>query len=86
MPTSGISDLEAVAGAGGFKFENKDTVYLRFNGDEIDVKYSYHDDWDNEVLEDFIDGGNNGVIFAKNSEQILIPQICLELFHRKMFG
>ncbi len=67
MPTSGISDLEAVAGAGGFKFENKDTVYLRFNGDEIDVKYSYHDDWDNEVLEDFIDGGNNGVIFAKNS-------------------
>jgi hypothetical protein len=64
LPTDGLSPIEAAADDNGYKFINKDTLYLTFAGDSIKFRYQWNKK-DTTVLATSL--APNGVIFAKNS-------------------
>lgn len=64
LPTDGLSPIETEADNGGYKFTNKDTVYLTFAGDSIKYKFQYAKP-DTTVLASIF--APNGVIFAKDA-------------------
>lgn len=64
LPLDGLTPMETVADAGGYKFTSKDTIYLTFAVDSIKVKYAW-----NGVTSTFLSSNfaPNGVIFAKDA-------------------
>lgn len=63
MPDNGVSKLDT-ASLGGYKFNDKDTVYLLFQGDSIKIKYAKLGSYSSVFAKTF---APNGVIFASNS-------------------
>jgi hypothetical protein len=64
LPTNGLSPIEIEADNGGYKFVNKDTVYLTFATDSIKYKFNYTDPYTTVLASSFT---SNGVIYAKDA-------------------
>ncbi|MFI5236745.1 MAG: hypothetical protein ACHQLA_02270 [Ignavibacteriales bacterium] len=64
MPTTSITDLEALALDEGAYFSGKDTVFLTFQGDSVLYRSSYNSP-DSSLLLSSI--APNGILFAKNA-------------------
>lgn len=64
LPTDGLSPIETDADNGGYKFTNKDTVYLTFAEDSIKYKFNYTDSYTTVLASSF---APNGVIYAKDA-------------------
>ena len=64
LPSDGLSPIETEADNGGYKFTNKDTVYLTFAADSIQFKFKYSDPYTTVLASSF---APNGVIFAKDA-------------------
>lgn len=65
IPSNGVSNLNAAATAGGYKFTGRSLVYLEFRGDSIRYRYSSSGSWNYALASTF---APNGAIFAENSE------------------
>jgi hypothetical protein len=63
MPLDGVNVLDT-ASLGGYRFTNRDTVYLMFQGDSIKIKYAKFGTYSSVFAKTF---APNGVIFAENS-------------------
>lgn len=64
LPVDGLTSIENAADADGYKFTNKDTVYLTFAVDSLKIKYAWNGPTTTVLASSF---ATNGVIFAKNS-------------------
>ena len=64
LPTDGLSPIETDADNGGYKFVNKDTVYLTFAADSIKYKFKNTDPYTTVLASSFT---SNGVIYAKDA-------------------
>jgi hypothetical protein len=67
LPTSGLSDLEMAADAGGNKISGKDTVYVTFVSDSIKIKYSFKGTEASFLSSAF---SANGTIFIKDAKTV----------------
>lgn len=63
IPPQAVENLEAAADDKGYKFENKDTVYLFFDKDTLRYKHKYSDKYQALYLPT---AAKNGLIYAKN--------------------
>jgi hypothetical protein len=63
LPTNAVAEMEAIADDDGLKFQNRDTVYLTFNGDSLKYRFSYGSQDSSVYLPN---AAPNGLIFAKN--------------------
>lgn len=63
LPANGVSDLET-ASAGGKKFINHDTVFVKFQGDSVKYKYAKNSNYTAALGSTL---APNGVIFAKDA-------------------
>jgi hypothetical protein len=63
IPPQAVENLEAAADDKGFKFENKDTVYIFFDKDTLRYKHKYSDKYLALYLPT---AAPNGLIYAKN--------------------
>ncbi len=64
MPESNISDLEQAASSGGHTFFGHDTVYLNFERDSIQYKFSHNGNFTTTLGSEL---APNGVIFADDA-------------------
>lgn len=64
LPSNGVTNLEAAATSQGYRFTNHDTVYIKFESDNIKYKFSRNSDYTSAPAATF---SPNGVIFASNA-------------------
>lgn len=64
IPSNGVSNLEAAALAGGYRFTGQSTVYLDFRGDSLRYRFNTTSAWTYVLASTF---APNGAIFADNA-------------------
>jgi len=64
IPQNGVVDLKTTAQNGGAYISNKDTVYIKFEGDSISYKYLKQGNWQTAAAAAY---APNGTIFINNA-------------------